>query len=378
MSVCLCVCPSVCLSVCLSLSLSPPPPPLSLSLSLSLSVCLSVCLSICLSSYFADRHQCVYAHSRRSSLLRLKHGVPQGSVLGPLLFSVYVNDLPLYLRALCELFADDTTIHTSSTDINVVHDTLQNSIHELVKWTEQNHMSLHPGKTTWMLVTTRQKRQNMTVSLPAIHMHNQVIEETTTHKVLGVIIDNNLSWSPHITYICKVISSKVFQLSKVKHFLNFHARKLFFHTHIQACLDYGSTLWDSACVSTLKPLVSLHRRALKLILLKSSPLADADYKVLCILPLKLRFELNKGTFMYKIMFESAPAYLKQLFQVNRSRGMNKISITIPRIDLFKSSLTYSGAVLWNSLPESLKKPISTSSFKSKYLTHLNTRVCSNL
>ena len=152
----------------------------------------------------------------------------------------------------------------------------------------------------------------------------------------------------------------------------------FFHAHIQACLDYGSTLWDSACVSTLKPLVSLHRRALKLILLKSSPLTDADYKTLCILPLKLRFELNKGTFMYKIMFGSAPAYLKQVFLVNRSRGMNKISISIPRIDLFKSSLTYSGAVLWNSLPESLKKPISTSSFKSKFLTHLNARVCSNL
>ena len=239
-------------------------------------------------------------------------------------------------------------------------------------------MSLHPGKTTWMLVTTRQKRQNLTVSLPAIRMHNQVIEETTTHKVLGVIIDNNLSWSPHITHLCKVIPSKVFQLSKVKHFLNFHARKLFFHAHIQACLDYGSTLWDSACVSTHKPLVSLHRRALKLIMLKSSPLTDADYKTLCTLPLKLRFELNKGTFMFKTMFGSAPAYLKQLFLVNRSRGMNKISISIPRIDLFKSSLTYSGAVLWNSLPESLKKPISTSSFKSKFLTHLNARVCSNL
>ena len=154
----------------------------------------------------------------------------------------------------------------------------------------------------------------------------------------------------------------------------------FFHAHIQACLDYGSTLWDSACVSTLKPLVSLHRRALKLILLKSSPLTDADYKALCILPLKLRFELNKGTFMFKIMFGSAPAYLKQLFLVNRSRGMNKISITIPRIDLFKSNLTYSGAVLWNSLPGSLKKKklISTSSFKSKFLTHLNARVCSHL
>ena len=121
----------------------------------------SSCTLELLSSYLADRHQCVYAHSRRSTLLRLKHGVPQGSVLGPLLFSLYVNHLPLYLRALSELFTDDTTIYTSRIDLNMVHDTLQNSIQELVQWTEQNHMSLHPGKTTCMLVTTRQKRQKL-------------------------------------------------------------------------------------------------------------------------------------------------------------------------------------------------------------------------
>ena len=167
----------------------------------------------------------------------------------------------------------------------------------------------------------------------------------TIHNILGVIIDSNLSWSLHIAYLCKVVSSKVFQLSKIKHFLNFHARKLFFHAHIQACLDYGSTLWDLACVSTLKPLVSLHRRALKLIWLKSTSLTVADYKTLCILPLKLRFELNKGMFMYKIIFEIAPPYLKQLFQVSRLRGLNKITIMIPRSDLFKSSLTYPGAIL---------------------------------
>ena len=129
----------------------------------------------------------------------------------------------------------------------------------------------------------------------------------------------------------------------------------FFHTHMQACLDYGSTLWDLACVSTLKSLVSLHRRVLKLILLKSTSVTDADNKTLCILLLKLRFEINKGIFVYKIMFEIASPYLKQLFQVSRLRGMNKIALAIPRIDLFKSSLNYSGAILWNSLPESWKK-----------------------
>ena len=135
-----------------------------------------------------------------------------------------------------------------------------------------------------------------------------------------------------------VIQNKTFsQLSRQK--------TVFFHAHI-----VGLSLF----VSTLKPLVSLHRRALKLILLKSTSVTVTDYKTLCILPLQLRFELNKGIFMYKIMFEIAPPYLKQLFQVNRSRGLNKITIMIPRNDLFKSSLTYSGAVLWNSLPEPLK------------------------
>ena len=76
--------------------------------------------------------------------------------------------------------------------------------------------------------------------------------------------------------------------------------------------------------------------------------------------------------MFRIMFESAPSYLRQLFQVNRSSYMNKITTTIPRTDLFKSSLTYSSAVLWNSLTESQKKPkpMSASSFKSRLLTHL--------
>ena len=150
-----------------------------------------------LSSYLTDRRQCVYAQSSRSTLLRLKRGVPQGSMLCPLLFSIYVNDLPLFLRARCELLLM-TAIYTSSTDLDVLHDTLQNSIHKLVKWTEQNHAYLHPSKTKRMPFSTIKKRQNMTVTLPAIRMHNQVEKKTTTHKVLGVIINNNLSWFPHV------------------------------------------------------------------------------------------------------------------------------------------------------------------------------------
>ena len=135
-------------------------------------------------------------------------------------------------------------------------------------------MSLHPDKTKFMLITTRQKRQNLALKCPPISIGNQTVNEVDNHKVLGVTIDCNLSWSSHMTALCKCISKKVYQLSKIKHFVNLHARKLFCHTHIQSIIDYGSTMWNSASAKALKPLVSLHKRALKAILLKKHNSSD--------------------------------------------------------------------------------------------------------
>ena len=134
-------------------------------------------------------------------------------------------------------------------------------------------------------------------------------------------------------------------------------RKLFFTSHIQSLIDYGSTLWDSASQNTLKPLHSLHRRALKLILLKQSSLEKDDYKKLNVLPLHTRLKYNKGILMKKIMVGNAAPSLSRLFPINPTRDQIKINIPTPRIDLFKTSLTFSGASLWNSLPYSLKNTI---------------------
>ena len=157
-----------------------------------------------------------------------------------------------------------------------------------------NHMALHPDKTKFMLVTTR---QNLLPNLPPLTIKSDIIQEVQNHRVLGITIDNNLSWTPHMNALCKKISTKVFQLLKLKHFVNFRVRKLFFTSHIQSLIDYGSTLWDSASQNTLKPLHSLHRRAVKLILLKQSSLEKDDYNKLNVLPLHTRLKYNKGIFM---------------------------------------------------------------------------------
>ena len=223
-------------------------------------------------------------------------------------------------------------------------------------------MSLNSYKTKYMTITTRQKRQNVSSRMP-LYIGNEKIVEVATHKVLGVTIDNNLSWTNHVNELTKRVSQKLYQLAKIKHFLNAHARKLFFHAHIQPIIDYASTLWDSASANTLKPLVSIHKRALKLTLLKSTSLTAHDYKLLDVLPLKLKLEFNKGIIMHKIVFGYAPSNLKLNFVSNQNRHSHKLVVPRPRLDLFKCSLMYSGGKLWNNLPLSIKKIIRSQSIK---------------
>ena len=326
-------------------------------------------------SFLSDRQHTVHLCNEQSQFLTQTYGVPQGSVLGPLLFSLYINDLPLFISSgLCELFADDTSIHSCASDLKQLHASLQDNVSQLIHWAELNHMTLNNQKTKYMIITSRQKRQNITSSMPPIHIDNIPIHEVNTHKVLGVIIDNNLSWSPHVDSLCKRISQKLFQLSKLKNFLDLNARKQYYHSFISSYIDYASTLYDMCSDNTLKPLERIYKRSLKVVLSKSASLAYEDYLKLSLLPLPLKLQYNKAVMMYKIMNGYAPSPLISRFPKNQSRYTDNILIKKPRLDLFKTSLAYSGSTLWNTLPGDIKNRTSIGSFKSAYKSFLNKRL----
>ena len=241
---------------------------------------LATCTLTLIKSFLSDCHQVVYVKSKESEVKSVVFGVPQGSVLGPLLFSIlYKNDLPLHISSgRCDMLGDDTTIHTSGTDVPSIVATLQSCISDIVEWTHLNHMSLNPTKTNYMILTTRQKRQILNSPPAHILIGKQQLHEVSEHKLLGVTIDNYLTWGPQIRDLCKSTAKRVYQSAKIKNFLTFHARKTFFQAHIQSCIDYASTLWDSASESLLKPLKSLHRRAIKIILPKHTNPTNEDYK----------------------------------------------------------------------------------------------------
>ena len=135
-------------------------------------------------------------------------------------------------------------------------------------------------------------------------------------------------------------------------------------------MDYSSSLWDTASAKTLKQLGRLHKRAIKLVLQKTTSLTDDDYKSLNVLPIYKRLNFNKGILMHKIITGKVPPYLTNSFSINQSRCKLNIHVPTPRIDLYKSSLTYSGAKLWNSIPKSVKESKSTNVFKQRYSSYL--------
>ena len=158
-----------------------------------------------LSSFLTARGQCVSCNKSISPLTIIKGGVPQGSVLGRLLFPIYINDLPLSVfHETCDMFAGDTCIHVSDACYGNVLSTLQLSADEVFDWATDNFMIIHPQKTKYIIITQWQNHQRIPLSNISITINEQPIEHVSHIRCLGLIVDNNLSWAYHI----KEITSK--------------------------------------------------------------------------------------------------------------------------------------------------------------------------
>lgn len=327
-------------------------------------------------SYLASRRQTVYVNGNYSSEKDINLGVPQGSILGPLLFCIFINDLPLQLDSThteCDMFADDTTLHSAGKTVPEIRRNLQESIEQVSQWCLNNCMLINPLKTKSMLITTRQKHQLRPQPLDLM-LGSAPVEQLKEHRLLGVMLDEDLSWQPHLTYIGKKISRKLFLLSKLKHVINLQTRKLFFYAYIRPHVDFASTLWDSCSENHLKKLNSLYRRAARLILPDPSLSTDDRLKALHLLPLDKHLALNKVILVHKALNGKGPPYLRELFVPAKNHycsSKRNLSVKRPRIDLFKCGPSYSSSILWNALPPTVQGIASVSLFKKKALEYFS-------
>ena len=323
-------------------------------------------------SYLTNRTQFVLLNGKTSLKKETTSGVPQGSVLGPLFFLLYINDLPLHLNQQTKdtLFADDSSLHTSNKKISIINETLQDSLDKTDDWCNKNSMVIHPDKTKSMIIAPRQKQQ---LHKPVLNLSlgSSNIEQVNCHKLLGVTIDTCMTWNNHIENIMKKLSRNIFLLYKLKQFAQQKHLQLFFNAHILSHINYASTIWDGCSQDTLKKLNALHRRAVKQINCCQTTTTDKKLKQMNILPLKKQLDLNKTILIHKIYNHKTPTYLTNIITKASNRyNSKKLIVPQPKLDLFKTSLSFSGSILWNSLPNEMKKITSIKGFRKKLYSYL--------
>ena len=193
-------------------------------------------------SYLTDRKQYVCCNGYSSDVLSVKEGVPQGSVLGPTLFSIYYDSVhSVITNSSCKLFADDTEIHSSVSDIGSAVDNVNEDLVSIEKWLKENEMVTHPKKSEVMKIGSRPALMN--TGDVVIKLNNQILKEVSTYKYFGVLLDNQLIWKDHLLYICKRIYPKLSLLNRLSSFLPRYVLLNIYKQTILPILDYGCIVW---------------------------------------------------------------------------------------------------------------------------------------
>ena len=321
-------------------------------------------------SYLSNRTQRCNVNGNLSTASTVTCGVPQGSILGPLLFLMYINDLPNCLRvAAPRMFADDTSITLSAKTVADLKLAVTSELNNLTCWLRANKLSLNVAKTELMIIGSRQ-RLNAQCEEINISIDDRTIRRVDHTKSLGLTIDAQLSWSKHVDEISKKVSSAIGALKRVRPFIPTDIAVQIYNALILPHFDYCSPVWDgmSGCLSD--KLQKLQNRAARVI--TRSPFDTSSNLLLAMLKwdkLSLRRKKQKALIMYKTLNELAPDYLQCLFTQRHVNDYNlrnlegKLSLPKPNTNYLKRSFCYSGACLWNNLPQDLKSVRSIGQFK---------------
>ena len=324
-------------------------------------------------NYLTSRKQFVDYNNHTSATKLINSGMPQGSILGPLGFIIYVNDIPNSVPDLSFiLFADDTSAFTSHQDIVTLNTVMNNGLIKLNTWFRSNKLSLNLKKTNYMLFGTRNKTNQINNDFK-LTLNNNDIDRVKAFKFLGVTVDENLTWKNHVDVLAKKCSSSIGILYKVKQFLPESALVSLYNTLVLSHINYGITSWSSAGTVDKNRLHVLQKRALRAI-------SNSDFRSHSN-PLFIKYNqlkvfdlcnLNIGTFMYKYCNNLLPPAFNNMFTYNadnhnyNTRYASDFEYPNNKLEFSNKSICYQGVKIWNNIPNHVKNASNIKSFKSTY------------
>lgn len=322
-------------------------------------------------SYLSNRKQYIEIENTKSDVKILKHGVPQGSVLGPLLFLVYVNDINTNNDNNTLCFADDTTIFVSSANPHELFLKANESLNKAYDWFCANKLNLNTKKTNYMIISPHKWNLNQNY---ALKLGNQSISQITSIKFLGINIDEKLNWTTHLSLVNKRISHSLMAIRQVKYYLPLSSLRTLYFALIHPHLMYGIIAWGNAKQTHIKRTQILQKRALRYITQSQyNDHTDPLFKTTKILKLSDLYKQQIALFMYDSYCNRLPKSFQDTYplhcNINRhsysTRHTNLFATPTPRSDFAAKLPYYSFPKTANSYSEYITKALSRNHMKTK-------------
>ena len=318
-------------------------------------------------SYLHNRQQRVKINHTTSKWTTTVKGVPQGSIIGPTLFNIFINDL-LYtnFNSTTYNYADDNTLSIVGNDINNIISGLQTDANSAITWFNANMMKANPSKFQVMFIGKRIKSTNHSIKLNDISLTG-----SPSIHILGIEIDQNLTFTDHINSLCSKTAKQINALYRIKSNLDNASRKTIFNSFITSAFTYCSIMWMFTTRGNLQKLDKLHERALRLTYTNYSTTYDTLLETTNTLDIYKRCLKALATEMYKVKRKWLPQYVIDMFAENDiSRVYNLRDTNTFVLPKYKSkkygyhSFTYIGSKLWNNISVDIKNSNTIDMFKN--------------